>query len=364
MNYKAPFPNERMILCLAGFLCILLLPLPSALAQSEPVQDQETPEPPSLMDWLLEKDQVNLFLESDFEKLKEERRKQEYQPAIVSIPDVGSTFEWEVEIRPRGKFRCMMCEIPPVKLKFSKKNLKNAGYPKWNEFKLVLPCQPGEKYEQWVIKEYLVYHLYNLLTEESYRVKWINLNLNCTSTGEKTVMPAFIIEHGEEAAGRLNGEELDSMGINPSNFAPEAYMRFQLFQYMIGNTDWIPPVQHNLDLIQLEDGRLIPLPFDFDFSGFVHTDYAVPNTRTNLADVRKRFFMANEVDETLLRSTIEQFEAKKSAILSVVNDCELLEKRERRQLGKYLESFFEVITDPDRVREEFLDREPFQPNVY
>ena len=55
--------------------------------------------------------------------------------------------------------------------------------------------------------------------------------------------------------------------------------RVALFEYMIGNLDWSVPVRHNIKLIvPKEDSNAIafPVPYDFDYSGLVKTDYAIP----------------------------------------------------------------------------------------
>ena len=44
-----------------------------------------------------------------------------------------------------------------------------------------------------------------------------------------------------------------------------------LFQYMIGNTDWSAIFQHNIVIIREADGTPTPVAFDFDFSGSVTT---------------------------------------------------------------------------------------------
>ena len=61
-----------------------------------------------------------------------------------------------------------------------------------------------------------------------------------------------------------------------------------IFQYMIGNLDWSVLKSHNIALFRREDGTIIPLPFDFDYSGLVNAEYAVPPKALHLYSIRVR----------------------------------------------------------------------------
>ena len=335
----------------------------------------------SLMDWMMNNEvrpeaplgegdaEVTLDLISDFEQFttKEGRRMQNYQMATVTIDNKDGVLTQEVEIKPRGKFRCMRCDIPPVKLKFHKDTLKEAGLSKMNELKVVLPCKAGEEYENYLMKEFLTYRLYNIITERSFRVQRIDLNLTCTKTGERFEgMEAFLIEHEEELVKRLNGKAIDTMGVGPSGLVREDYRRLQVFQFMIGNTDWIPATEHNCELITIkgEGERFVPIPFDFDFSGLVGTGYAIPNSTTGLTSVKERFFMGNGWTEEELEQTFQLFRDKRNDLLAEVALFHDLDKKERKKMIKYIESFYDVINSKKSVREFFIDREPFQPHIY
>ena len=59
-----------------------------------------------------------------------------------------------------------------------------------------------------------------------------------------------------------------------SNLLMDEVIRVGIFEYMIGNTDWALSVLHNIKLLELPDAHRIYVPHDFDYSGFVGTDYA------------------------------------------------------------------------------------------
>jgi hypothetical protein len=58
---------------------------------------------------------------------------------------------------------------------------------------------------------------------------------------------------------------------------------------MIGNTDWWIHRRHNVDLVELADGSLVPIPFDFDYAGIINTPYAIPSPSMPIKSVEDRF---------------------------------------------------------------------------
>lgn len=115
-------------------------------------------------------------------------------------------------------------------------------------------------------------------------------------------------------------------------FAKEAD-QLALFEYMIGNTDWKIKGAHNVKFIkpfEYESGKAIPIPYDFDFSGFVGTPYSFPQTWTTIEKVSEReyFGYCRDDDEAYL-NTIASFESKKLEILQVISTFEYLPEKEK-----------------------------------
>ena len=76
-----------------------------------------------------------------------------------------------------------------------------------NELKLVLPTTLDEAGSELVIREYLVYRMYEQLSPYSVRARLINLtllNTNVEQVGSTTVK-AILLEDEEETAARLGG---------------------------------------------------------------------------------------------------------------------------------------------------------------
>ena len=53
--------------------------------------------------------------------------------------------------------------------------------------------------------------------------------------------------------------------------------RLAVFQYMTSNTDWALTKLHNVKLLFVNNNMsFYPVPYDFDWSGFVNAPYAAP----------------------------------------------------------------------------------------
>ena len=63
---------------------------------------------------------------------------------------------------------------------------------------------------------------------------------------------------------------------------------------MIGNTDYSSAYQHNEKLMFVDGMNAIPVPYDFDMSGLVDTNYAVVSQvqgeNCRLTDVARRLY--------------------------------------------------------------------------
>ena len=109
----------------------------------------------------------------------------EYHPLVLSYKSADST---EVSItlkaRTRGHFRKSMgdCTYPPILLNFSKKGMPAKSiFAGQDKLKLVMPCQG----QQYVVREWMLYKLYNLVSDKSYRARLVRVELNDTQKKKK-----------------------------------------------------------------------------------------------------------------------------------------------------------------------------------
>ncbi|MCU0348605.1 MAG: hypothetical protein MUC59_16830, partial [Saprospiraceae bacterium] len=160
-----------------------------------------------------------------------------------------------VRLRPRGKSRRLMCDFPPLKLKFDKDELLANGIQQFNDFKLVTHCIEGDaKSEALIKKEYLVYQLCNKMTPYSFNAKLVRITYkNKGSSFKKMTHLGILIEDAESLANRNNCEVTASKVINLDSMHTNHEKIASMFQYMIGNADWSYMMGRNMELIRTSE---------------------------------------------------------------------------------------------------------------
>ncbi len=289
---------------------------------------------------------VELTLVTELDTLLQKRKVVDYQPADFSyVDEKGVLHSFQAKVRPRGKFRRMTCDFPPLKLKFSKNELEAAGLNDMNELKLVTHCLDDKDVSKGlVMREYLAYKLYNELTTNSFRVQLAKITyIDKNNPSYRLNRFGFLIEDEEELSWRTNGKVVEQLGLNASDLNPTHEKIASLFQYMIGNTDWNVEMRRNLELLERPDGTLIPVPYDFDFSGIVGAPYARPNVDVGQKRVGERVFMGGSTSARELYATLSYFRSKKGALIGIVNDFSQLDIETRQAIIAYFEQFYAEI---------------------
>ena len=311
----------------------------------------------SLLDRLQQEEEIIPFeIITNIETVYADWKVQNYHwgKTIINLSD-ESLIEEETKVKPRGKYRSRYCDNPPLKIKFSNKKLKARNFKKLNEFKLVYPCKSNEKYQNYVLREYLSYKLYNVLTDKSLRVQLVDLTLR-DSTKNKRIkeFKGFLIEHREEFIDRIDGLMSEVKCMRPDHLDPQAYTLFQVFQFFIGNTDWLLPTCKNAEVISLKDGAMIPVPYDFDFSGLVGAEYATADPALGIQSVKTRYFLGHMKSMEELDPVLALFKERKAKLLSVVEEFEYLSKNERVDMTNYLKRFYKILDKPKKVKKLFV----------
>jgi hypothetical protein len=254
--------------------------------------------------------------------------------------------------RTRGKFRRRpgFCKYPPIRLNFRKRDVKNTIFEDQDKLKLVMPCR-GEKY---VLREYLAYKIYNLLSDYSFRVRLLKVNLEDSNPKAKKQDSffAFVIEEEQQLASRTDMIEIGQDLIRPNDLEPNEFLKMALFQYMIGNTDWSVQFRQNIKLLQnVDNGELVGVPYDFDHGGIVMAPYAKPAEELNLKDIRERRYRGYCVPNMAsFDDVFEFYNQKKEEIYSVYLNNDLLEKNYKNFIVKYLDEFYRTINNPRRAQ--------------
>lgn len=267
------------------------------------------------------------------------------------------------ELRTRGNFRLQrrICPFPPVRLDLPRDSVGHTVFAGQDKLKMVTHCRPGNRdAEQRGLLEYLSYRMYNELTPLSFRVRLARVTWVDTAEDEpdSATAYAFFIEDEDKMAARSGWEVLEVPVVPPEQMDPVQLNLFEVFQYMIGNTDWAAfqaePDEdkccHNARIVGSMAGVALPVPYDFDWAGLVDPPYAKPNPDLGIRRVRDRLYRGLCRPQEELDATLEQFKQRKDVFYQLVREQEGLTDKFRERTLKYLEEFFETIEDPGRVR--------------
>ena len=316
----------------------LVLTVNLSFATSDPVINN------SIFDMMQYQEMLEVDLKFNTEEVFGNRKSQNKYKAILSFDDEnGVAQNWNIKVALRGKFRRTRCDnLPPLKLHFDKSDLFDAGLAKYDDLKLVNQCMDDSKdLKQLLLREYLAYKLYNQITEESFRVQFLKINYIDNQTGNVTVQYGFVIEDTAQLRVRIGALKIEAQyNIRQQKFNQDQIKLMSVFQYMIGNPDWSLDRNHNVK-VMLQDDLLIAIPYDFDFSGIVEAPYVLLNSELGITSQKERVFLGFENHTKDLTKELEIFYNKKSLLIQTIKDCKTLKGRNRRELIKYINSFFD-----------------------
>src|SRR5690606_977364 len=204
---------------------------------------------------------IAIVIEADLRSLcRGAGRECENVPAtLIFTEEDGAERRVSGSIRARGKWRAEAanCSVPPLFVTI----LDTAAYAAvLGAHPPVLPLtthcrEKPSAYEQYVLREYLAYRLYNALTDKSLRVRLARVTYrDSRRRGRAVERYALFVEHFDALAARLGGAVVPPAEVRPTDFDPQSLAMFELFEYMIGNTDWSVVAGHNVVHIREPDG--------------------------------------------------------------------------------------------------------------
>lgn len=299
---------------------------------------------------------LNLELAFDIKKFMTEKSDSEYLPAKLIYHSADQNIiEKEVRIKARGEFRRNTCPFPPYWLNIKNSNVNNDHLFEAKKVKVVAHCKDSRAvdYEDYLIREYLIYKMYNIITDYSFRVRLLNIKYTDTGRNNKTYEKlAFMIEPEKAMAERLEAYPLEMDDIKFSLTDTVMTVTMSIFNYMIGNTDYSISGRHNIKLLTLKDYTKpdpVPVPYDFDFAGLVNAFYANPRPELGIEDVTERYFYGICRTDNLYNIVLDIYKDKQEEIYELLESFEPLHKRSRREIIKYIDDFYKEIEKPDFI---------------
>ena len=270
-----------------------------------------------------------------------------------------------LQIAPRGFTRRTQgfCAFPPIRLNFDREAVEGTLFEGQNKLKLVTHCKSVASYEQLYVKEYLVYRLYNLLTPVSFRVRPAQVTYHDDGgRGADITRFAFLVESQGDMARRngLTPYETQPGQTASTRLDPGTITLLALFQYVVGNLDWDPVTGppgdeccHNSKLLAREGAAsLIPVPYDFDFTGIVDAPYATPPDNIAVPNVRKRYYRGYCRDHDRLPAAIATLRQQRGAMTALIAGETRLDDGNRRGMQAYLDESFRILDTPQDFERE------------
>ena len=349
-NWRAYQPwgmPMRVLVCLA-----MLMIAGPAVGQHDPLFQSDEP--------------IKVTIKGPFKRLMADRSYEEENGTFTYIDTDGNPHELSVKIQIRGKFRRnpKVCDFAPLRLEFKKSEVKDTLFDKQDKLKMVTHCDTrSTRHTQSLLREYLAYRVLNMLTEKSFRVRFLEVTYEESEAKRRPISEyGFLIEHKKRLGKRIDAKPVDGIDRIKVGQLHGDYMNLtSVFQFFIANLDFSAVASaeegsccHNQTLFGEGEDLYYSIPYDFDMSGFVRASYAKPNPAFKVRSITTRVYRGRCVNNEHLAKTVALFQANRENIDTLVGTFPLLSKMSQRQLQKLIRDFFKIVDDPKLLERQII----------
>ncbi len=338
--------NRILMILLLGFLCPALI-----FSQDEPEQGALGDTIITDVDLFEGADPLEITLTFDLKRYQREKYKEDYLPVNLFLHINDSLdIEKSVRIKSRGAFRQSHCYFAPFWLNIRKAGVTNIHLQDVKRMKVVTHCRSTSSYQDYVLMEYLAYRIYNILSPVSFRVRLIRMKY--VDTGRKNKLTegwAFMIEPEGMLAERHDAVVIKREDLGMALMKREEMLRVALFQYMIGNADYSVAGRHNLKVLGLPGfgtEGYTPVPYDFDYSGMVNANYAVPGENLGIRSVTERYYLGPCREELEFMAGIGYMEEHREEIVELLHSFPFLDGKVKNRMIAYIEGYYVSASAP------------------
>lgn len=281
--------------------------------------------------------------------------------ALMTYKDSsGKEVNVPVTLRARGHFRrqARNCHFPPIRWDAKRDVVQGTLFQGLTTMKITTSCRPGQDdYEQYILGEYAVYRAYALISPIHFRTRLARITYrdSAKATGDVTSW-AFFIEDDGEMARQNRVKKVETKGALFDDVQEKQLMRTTLFEYMIGNTDVSISGLHNIVLVRDSTTLdILPIAYDFDFSGLVNPRYATTDPRLPIKRVTERLHRGPCKPVATWKPIFAEFLAKKNAIDSIYGSIAPMKPGRAKDSKEFLSDFWRVIGDEKLAKREISD---------
>ena len=277
--------------------------------------------------------------------------------SLAYTDSAGQQVTLPIQMGVRGNFRLQArnCSFPPTRLIFDS-TVKKTVFAGQKRLKLVTRCQKSDEFDQYILQEYNLYRVYNLLTPFSFRARLARVTFNDQQKKEEPItMWAFMIEDDGDMAKRNATTLLDQKGALWDDVDGELLRTMSLFEFFIGNTDWSVGGLHNVKLVRDAQLNIRTVAYDLDWSGVISARYARPDAKLPIRTVRDRLFRGPCMTEAEFLTSATLFAQQKDAIYALYKDLPQLSPSTAKNSLEYYDDFYKLIGDKRRAKREILE---------
>lgn len=242
---------------------------------------------------------IEINLSYDIAKLQADKENLREEGLEGTLIELSTNLELPVQVLTRGKgsFDCLQ---PQLKLKFDKKLTKETIFKKLKKVKLFtkgtcLENKTDSEQDRQIIANYLIYKLYEEMTDYSFKTRLLKINYtDISGTYSDYTQYVFFLEPKKNLEKRLKLKNVSHIELlqMADKVVPlldnETVKLVNAFELMITNYDYgISGLfshiindsgyegayygEKNSKIYQNENGKMIPFIYDFDFSRFGYT---------------------------------------------------------------------------------------------
>ncbi len=369
--------NTERFLRMAGATFLLLVPM-SMVAGQDAKEPRKPPTPEKIAEWKAESENLELFksetpleitLVGNFKEIARDRdtlSTTEYWGQLEVAGKEGNKVTLPVKLRTRGHYRLIRknCAFVPLRLNFEKKSSKGTPFEGQDKMKLVTHCNSNSLYDEYVLREYLADKVHTLITPRSFRARLARVTyVDSASRKPMETRNGILMEHEDDVARRMEGEIFEVRQALFADVDSTQILETAIFEAFAGNTDWSLAALHNIRIVRRQDGTLLPVAYDLDFSGLVGTRYATPDPRLGIRSVKERLYRGPCRPLSEIEPLLKPYRDNKDAILALYRDTPGLDGRYRRDALAFIEQWYRMMDSPRDMKWLFVDNCKKVPGV-
>jgi len=287
------------------------------------------------------------------------------KPGTLTVAASGQALPVALAVRSTTRRQSDVCQFPPLKVQFTAPPPPNSLFAGQKSLKLVTHCRSSEAFQQYVLLEYATYRMLNVVSPASFRVRLASIDY-VNDDGRPVISRyGFFIEDLRDVAKRNGMQQADLPDLIPiASLEPKHAALYAMFQHMIANHDWSMRAGpkgkkccHNAEMIAPARGvaaGVIPIPYDFDFSGLVDTPYATPPDALHISSVRQRQYRGYCSQNGEALAVAAQFRAERPQMLAVLASTPGLDPKTIQRATDFLAGFFNDISTDQSVQSKVL----------